>query len=78
MTTAAGVTVRKGPGGRPRKYAEGEKTRLALVLSTAERLTLEHFTFWLSNRDGKRYALAEAVLRGLEEAPLFLEYGKKR
>lgn len=77
-TTAAGVTVRKGPGGRPRKYEEGEKTRISLVLSTEQRLLLERFTYWLSDREGKRYSLADGILRGLEDAPLFLEYGKKR
>lgn len=77
-TTAAGVPVKKGPGGRPRKYAEGEKTRISLVLSTEDRTTLERFTYWLSARDGKRYALADAVLRGLEDAPLFLEYQRKK
>lgn len=76
--TAAGVTVKKGPGGRPKKYAEGEKDRVTLVLSSEDRSMLERFSLWISARDGKRYSLAESLLLGLHESPVFVQYMKGR
>lgn len=74
--TAAGVTVKKGPGGRPRKYAEGEKDRVTLVLSREDRAVMEHFTMWLSLREGKRLALAEALLFAVRDSGSFRDFTK--
>ena len=69
-TTAAGVTVRKGPGGRPKRYLAGIG-RFSVYMAQEDKEEVERFTLWLSARDGKRYTIADAFLLALRDSKIY-------
>ena len=76
-TTAAGVATRKGPGGRPKRYAAGY-SRLSLYLAPEDKDAVERFALWLSAREGKRLSMAEALVTAMKDSKLFRAFSEGR
>lgn len=76
-TTAAGVTVKKGPGGRPKRYADGY-SRLSIYLTPEDKGEVERFTLWLSAREGKRLSMADALIAAMKDSKLFRAFSEGR
>lgn len=76
-TTAAGVTTRKGPGGRPKRYAAGY-SRLSIYLTPEDKGEVERFTLWLSAREGKRLSMADALIAAMKDSKLFRAFSEGR
>lgn len=76
-TTAAGVTTRKGPGGRPKRYAAGY-SRLSIYLTPEDKGEVERFTLWLSAREGRRLSMADALIAAMKDSKLFRVFSEGR
>jgi len=72
-TTAAGVTVKKGPGGRPKRYVAGY-SRLSVYLAPEDKGAVERFTLWLSAREGRRLSMADALVAAMKDSRLFRDF----
>lgn len=72
-TTAAGVAVRKGPGGRPPRFPAGF-LRFSVNVSPEDHDAVNRFALWLSAREGKRIGIADTLLIGLKDSKLFREF----